>query len=101
MAVGKAVPTILREGDVADRFDSLRLKERAHSGAINITQIACALLGITPIPEELVRQGLRSDSEHDSCKRGGALSDALVAAIKDRRGAIREALQKLPYVSVG
>ena len=101
VAVGKAVPTILGEGEVADPFDSLRLKERAHSGAINITQIACSLLGISPIPEALVRQGLRSDSEYDSCKRGGPLSDSLVATIRERRGAIREVLRTLTDVPLG
>ena len=95
VAAGKAVPTLLRGGETAERHDSLRLKERGNSGSINITQIACALLGIRPIPEELVLQGLRADSELDRWKKGGPLPEALAAAINDRRNAIREALNQL------
>ena len=95
VAAGKVVPTLLRGGETAERHDSLRLKERGNSGSINITQIACALLGIRPIPEELVLQGLRADSELDRWKKGGPLPEALAAAINDRRNAIREALNQL------
>jgi hypothetical protein len=93
--VGKAVPTVLRPGESAHPLDSLRLKERAVSGAINVTQIACSLLGITPIPEELVRRGLRDDSERDTCKRGGPIPEALAAVIQEKRNAIREVLRSL------
>jgi hypothetical protein len=95
VAAGKAVPTLLRQSDRVDAHDSLRLKERGNSGSINITQISCALLGISPIPEDLVRQGLRPDSELDRWKKGGPLPAALAAAINDRREAIREVLKKL------
>jgi hypothetical protein len=93
--VGKAVPTVLHPGHRGERFDSLRLKERSISGAINITQIACSLLRISPIPDEIVRQGVRPDSEADTWKRGGPLPEPLDAAIKERRYAIREVLSGL------
>jgi len=101
VAVGKAVPTLLRGGENAAPLDSLRLKERGNSGAINITQIACALLGISPLSDDLVRQGLRPDSEADSWKRGGPLSEPLSAAIQERRSAIREALTNLSKSLIG
>ncbi|MEY4667603.1 MAG: hypothetical protein RL518_302, partial [Pseudomonadota bacterium] len=97
IAAGKAVPTLLRGGEHAAPHDSLRLKERGNSGAINITQIACALLGVAPIPEELVMQGLRPDSELDKWKKGGPLPDALAAAIADRRNAIGEILSQATH----
>ena len=93
VGVGKAVPTILHQGEAARPLDSLRLKERAVSGSINVTQIACALLGITPIHEDLVRQGLRVDSESDVCKRGGPLPEALAAVLQEKRNAIRDVLK--------
>lgn len=98
VAVGKAVPTLLRQGESAHSLDSLRLKERAVSGSINVTQIACSLLGITPIPEELVRHGIRSDSESDVCKRGGPFPEVLAAVMHEKRNAIREVLRSLTHL---
>ena len=95
VAVGKSVPTMLLGGEAPTPLDSLRLKERGNSGAINITQISCALLGISPLPDHLVNQGLRSDSETDTWKRGGPLPQELAAAIQERRNAIREVLSTL------
>jgi hypothetical protein len=95
VGVGKSVPTMLLGGEAPTPLDSLRLKERGNSGAINITQISCALLGISPLPDHLVNQGLRSDSETDTWKRGGPLPQELAAAIQERRNAIRELLTAL------
>ena len=101
VAVGKAVPTLLRQGESAHPLDSLRLKERAVSGSINVTQIACSLLGITPIPEELVQQGLRADSESDVCKRGGLFPEALETVMREKRNEIREVLKTLTDLNHG
>lgn len=95
VAAGKTVPTLLEPGENAQQFDSLRLKERGNSGAINITQLSCALLGIAPLPEALVRLGLREDSELDRWKKGGPLPDALANAIVQKRREIREVLLQL------
>ncbi len=94
MSVGRAIPTLLQGGETANSLDSLRLKDRGNSGAINSTQLVCALLGIEPIPEDLVRQGVRGDSILDRWKRGGPLPKPLAAAIKERRNAIREVLNQ-------
>lgn len=101
VAVGKSVPTMLLGGEAPAPLDSLRLKERGNSGAINITQISCALLGISPLPDHLVNQGLRSDSETDTWKRGGPLPQELAAAIQERRHAIREVLTALTNRPLG
>lgn len=94
-ASGSAVPTILREGDTLNQHDVLRIKERGNSGAINMTQITCALLGIAPIPDHLVQQGVRSDSQVDKWKNGGPLPAPLSAAINQRRHDIRDVLTDL------
>lgn len=95
VAAGKNVPTLLQPGEMAEQYDLLRLKERGNSGAINITQITCALLGITPLPAELVRQGLRDNSELDRWKKGGPLPEPLAVAIAQKRNEIREVLARL------
>jgi hypothetical protein len=87
------VPTLVRQGDPRSPLDGLRLKERANSGAINITQIACALLGISPIPDHLLKQGLQADTKVD--RAGRPMPSALTTAIWDRRNAIREVLTSL------
>lgn len=99
--VGKAVPTMLRQGEQASPHDSLRLKERSVSGSINITQIACALLGISPIPEEILQQGLREDSESDTFKRGGPFPEALETVMRKKRNEIREVLKTLTDLNHG
>lgn len=95
VAAGSAVPTLLREGDSLNQHDVLRLKERGNSGAINMTQLSCALLGIAPIPDHLVQQGVRSDSQVDKWKNGGPLPAPLAAAINQRRHDIRDILKEL------
>jgi len=87
------IPTLVRQGDPRSPLDGLRLKERATSGAINITQIACALLGIDPIPDHLLKQGLRPDAKVD--RAGLPMPSALTSAISVRRNAIRDALTSL------
>lgn len=95
LPAGKMVPTPLRTSEEATDHDTLRLKERSNSGAINMTQLTCALLGIEPIPDALVEEGLRSDSERDTWSRGGPLPDSLATALAKRRAEIREVLRTL------
>jgi len=87
------VPTLVRPGEPRSPLDGLRLKERANSGAINITQIACALLGISPIPDHLLKLGLRSDAKVD--RAGRPMPAVLASAIRERRNDIREVLTSL------
>lgn len=91
----KYVPTLLATGETAQEHDSLRFKERGNSGAINSTQIICALLGIKPLAEDIVRLGLRKDSDFDRWKKGGPLPEKLKVAIQQKRNEIREVLLRL------
>lgn len=95
LACGKMVPTPLRSGEDSTPHDTLRLKERSNSGAINMTQLACVLLGIEPIPDSLVQEGLRPDSEQDTWSRGGPIPEGLATALAKRRAEIREVLHAL------
>jgi len=96
LITSKLTPTLLLPGEqLPQASDQLRLKERMNSGAINSTQLACALLGIKPLPEATVRLGIRSDSEQDRWKKGGNMEPQLQQAINSKRGEIREVLSQL------
>ncbi len=90
---GGRVPTVLRESDPVEVHDSLRMKQSSLSGLINSVQISCALLGIEPIPAELIDGSVPPTSQQDKLKHMTKVPPALRAVIEDRQRIIRELLK--------
>lgn len=89
---GVRAPTVVRNSDPIEKYDTMRMKANCVSGLVNSLQISCALLGIEPIPGELIEDYVPKTNKQDRLKHMTMVPQRLRMAIKERQGAIREVL---------
>jgi hypothetical protein len=87
-------PRLIADDEPAQERDALRLKASSISGTVNIVQISCVLLGITPIPSAIVQEGVTVDSQADKAAKS-KVPRRLSLALGDKKRQIAEILQTL------
>jgi hypothetical protein len=87
-------PRLIADNEPAQERDALRLKASSISGTVNIVQISCVLLGITPIPSAVVHEGLTVDSQADKAAKS-KIPRRLSLALADRKRKISDMLRAL------
>jgi hypothetical protein len=87
-------PRLIADNEPAQERDALRLKASSISGTVNIVQISCVLLGITPIPSAVVHEGLTVDSQADKAAKS-KIPRGLSLALADRKRKIADMLRAL------
>jgi hypothetical protein len=96
IASSPVIPKLLKAGEPQQTNDAARLKNWTVSGKVNWIQLTCALLGVDPLPEDIVAKAVMKTSEEDRNKNT-PLPEEVAAAFNQKRSEISEILNSLQY----